>query len=78
EEAKKTQAEEALVAKAEAEEKLQKQQQEEEEAEKANQQRRRDLCVHWLCDIIYLGIFLDGSKGDFNAISNTVFQHSGL
>ncbi|EAA28515.1 hypothetical protein GE21DRAFT_4588 [Neurospora crassa] len=78
EEAKKTQAEEALVAKAEAEEKLQKQQQEEEEAEKANQQRRRDLFVQWLFDIIYLGIFLDGSKGDFNAIANTVFQHSGL
>ncbi|KAK3504758.1 hypothetical protein B0T13DRAFT_516798 [Neurospora crassa] len=60
-------------------EKLQKQQEEEEEeAEKANQQRRRDLFVQWLFDIIYLGIFLDGSKGDFNAIANTVFQHSGL
>lgn len=74
EEAKKTQAEEALAAKAEAE-KLQKQQQE--EAEKGNQQRR-DLFVQWLFDIIYLGIFLDGSKGDFNAVANTVFQHSGL
>ncbi|KAL0473285.1 hypothetical protein QR685DRAFT_468901 [Neurospora intermedia] len=93
EEAKKTQTEEeeALAAKAaEAEEKLQKQQQQQqqqqeeeeeeeaEKAEKANQQRRRDLFVQWLFDIIYLGIFLDGSKGDFNAIANTVFQHSGL
>ncbi|KAK3340664.1 hypothetical protein B0H65DRAFT_498535 [Neurospora tetraspora] len=59
-------------AKEEAE-KLKKQ----EAAEKANQQRR-DLFVQWLFDIIYLGIFLDGSKGDFNEIANTVFQHSGL
>ncbi|KAK3391867.1 hypothetical protein B0T20DRAFT_422431 [Sordaria brevicollis] len=47
------------------------------ETEKAAQQRR-DLFVQWLFDIIYLGIFLDGSKGDFNEIANTVFQHSGL
>ncbi|KAJ4388343.1 hypothetical protein N0V85_007656 [Neurospora sp. IMI 360204] len=63
--------EEQQQAKEEAE-KLKKQ-----EAEKAKQQRR-DLFVQWLFDIIYLGIFLDGSKGDFNEIANTVFQHSGL